>query len=96
MTGGPNGPGLTPQKTLIPAEKMLRLLEIFLRKNSSPFISKLVRVRDSNVYILLVVTIKPYNFYSCHFLLRPLLSDIFAGPFHRAKTTSQGRTVSSS
>ena len=73
---------------------MLRLLDIFLRKNSSPFISKLVRVRDSNVYILLVVTIKPYNFYSWHFLLRPLLSDIFAGPFHRAKTMSQGRTVS--
>ena len=37
MTGGPNGPGLTPQKPLILAEKMLRLLEIFLRKNSSPF-----------------------------------------------------------
>ena len=82
-----------PTKTLILAEKMLRLLEIFLRKNSSPFFSKLVRVRYSNVYILLVVTIKPCNFCSWHFLLRPLLSEIFAGLFHRAKTTAQGWTV---
>ena len=36
MVGGPNGPGLTPQKPLIFGEKMLRLLEIFLGKNSSP------------------------------------------------------------
>ena len=31
-------------------EKMLRFLEILLVKNSSPFFSKLVRVRDSNFY----------------------------------------------
>ena len=83
------------KKSLFLAEKMLRLLEIFLRKNSSPFFSKLVRVRDSNVYILLVVTTKPCNFYSWHFLLRPLLSEIFAGPFHRAKMIEQGETVCS-
>ena len=72
---------------------MLRLLEFFCGKNSSPIFSELVRARASNPFILLVGTIKPCNFYYQHFLLRPLLSEIFAGPFHRAKTTSQGRTV---
>ena len=63
MVGGPNGPGLTPQKPLFLAEKMLRLLEIFLRKNSSPIFSELVRARASHPYILLIGAIKPYNFY---------------------------------
>ena len=42
---------------------MLRLLEFFGGKNSSPLFSKLVRARDSNPFILLVGTIKPYNLY---------------------------------
>jgi len=63
MVGGPNGPGLTPQKTLIFGEKMLRLFEFFWEKNSSPIFSTLVRARASHPYILLVGTIKPYNFY---------------------------------
>ena len=63
MVGGPNGPGLTPQKTSNFGKKMLRLLEIFWGKNSSPIFSELVRARASHPYILLVGTIKPYNFY---------------------------------
>ena len=93
MVGGPNGPGLTPQKTSNFWRKKLRLLEFFWEKNSSPIFSKLVRARAINPFILLVGTIKPCNFYSQHFLFRPFLSKIFAGPFHRAKTMSQGRTV---
>ena len=63
MVGGQNGPYVTPQKNpLFFIEKMLRLLEIFLVKNSSPFFSKLVRVRVPNLYILLIGAIKPYNF----------------------------------
>ena len=42
---------------------MLRLLEFFGGKNSSPIFSKLVRARDSNPFILLVGTIKPYILY---------------------------------
>ena len=61
MVGGQNGPGVTPQKTSFFIEKMLRLLEIFMVKNSSPFYSKLVRVRGPKHYILLIGTIKPYN-----------------------------------
>ena len=72
---------------------MLRFLEFFWGKNSSPIFSKLVRARAINPFILLVGNIKPYNFYSYHFLFRPFLSKIFAGPFHRAKTMSQGRNV---
>ena len=72
---------------------MLRLLEFFGGKNSSPIFSKLVIARDSNPFTLLVGTIKPYNLYYWHFSLRTFLSEIFAGPFHRAKTVSQGRTV---
>ena len=63
MVGGPNGPGLTPQKALIFEEKMLRLFEVFLGKNSSPIFSTLVRARASSPCTLLVGTIKPYNFY---------------------------------
>ena len=44
-------------------EKIPRLLELFGGKNLSPIFSKLVRARDSNPFILLVGTIKPYNFY---------------------------------
>ena len=72
---------------------MLRLLEFFGGKNSSPIFSKLVRARDSNPFILLVGTIKPYNLYYQHFLLRPFLGEIFAVPFHRAKMIEQGETV---
>ena len=72
---------------------MLRLLEIFWGKNSSPIFSELVRARASHPYILLVGTIKPYNFYYQHFLLRPFLSKIFTGPFHRAKMIEQSKTV---
>ena len=94
MVGGPNGPGLTPQKTLFFGEKMLtRLLEFFWGKNSSPVFSKLVRARASNPFRLLVGTIKPCNLYYYHFLLRLFLSEIFAGPFHRAKMIEQGETV---
>ena len=46
------------KKPLFFIEKMLRLLEIFMVKNSSPFFSKLVRVRGPNHYILLIGTIK--------------------------------------
>ena len=63
MVGGPNGPGLTPQKALIFEEKMLRLFEFFGGKNSSPIFSTLVRARASSPCTLLVGTIKPYNFY---------------------------------
>ena len=93
MVGGPNGPGLTPQKALIFEEKMLRLFEVFLGKNSSPIFSTQVRARASSPCTFLVGTIYPYNFYYQHFSLRTFLSEIFAGPFHRAKTVSQGRTV---
>ena len=82
-----------PQKAMIFEEKMLRLFEVFLGKNSSPIFSTLVRARASSPCTLLVGTIKPYNFYYWHFSLRTFLSEIFAGPFHRAKTMSQGRTV---
>ena len=51
------------KKPQIFGEKMLRLLEFFGGKNSSPIFSKLVRARDSNPFILLVGTIKPYNLY---------------------------------
>ena len=37
--------------------------------------------------------IKPYNFYYWHFLLRSLVSEIFAGPFHQAKAASSSFTV---
>ena len=46
MVIGPNGPGLTPQKPIFIAEKMLRILEIFLGKYSSPFSSTLERVKS--------------------------------------------------
>ena len=72
---------------------MLRLLEIFFLKNSSPFFLKPWRVRASNINILLIGAIKHYNFFYCHFLLRPFLSKIFAGPFHQAKAESSSRTV---
>ena len=72
---------------------MLRLLDIFWVKNSRPFFSKLVRVRASNLYTLLIGIIKPYHYYYMYFLLRSLVSEIFAGPFHRAKMIEQGKTV---
>ena len=43
------------KKPLFFIEKMLRLLEIFMVKKSSPFFSKLVRVRGPNHYILLIL-----------------------------------------
>ena len=93
MVGGPNGPGLTPQKISIFLGKMLRPFEFFWEKNPSPIFSTLVRARTSSLCILLIVIIKPYNFYYLHFLLRPFLSEIFAGPFHREKMIEQGKTV---
>ena len=72
---------------------MLRLLEFIGGKNSSLIFSKLVRARDSNPFLRLVGTIKPYNLYYRHFLLRPFLSKIFGGLFHRAKMIEQGETV---
>ena len=84
-----------PPKTQFFKEKMLRLLEYFWGKNSSPIFSRLVRARASSLCILLVGTIKPYFYYQ-HFLLRPFLSEIFGGPFHRAKMIEQGETVFSS
>ena len=93
MIGLSNGPGLTPQKPLFFGEKILRLLEIFWVKNSRPFFSKLVRVRAFNHYTLLIGIIKPYHYYYRYFLLRSLVSEIFAGPFHQAKTVSSSFTV---
>ena len=84
---------LPPKKTQFCEEKMLRLLEIFFLKNSSPFFLKPWRVRASNLIILLIGAIKHYNFFYCHFLLRPFLSEMFAGPFHQAKAESSSRTV---
>ena len=49
------------KKTLIFGEKKLRLLEVFLGKNSSPIFSKPVRVRAFKLSILLVDNIKPCN-----------------------------------
>ena len=72
---------------------MLRIQEIFWVKNSSPFFSKLVRVRASNLYTLLIGIIKPYHYYYMYFLLRSLVSEIFAGPFHQAKALSSSFTV---
>ena len=88
-----NGPGFTPQKTQFFEEKMLRLFKIFFLKNSSPFFLKPWRVGASNINILLIGAIKNYNFFYCHFLLRPFLSKIFAGPFHQAKAESSSRHV---
>ena len=72
---------------------MLRLLKIFLLKNSSPFFSLLVRVRASKLDTLLIGIIKPYNFYYWYFLLRLLVREIFAGPFQQAKIVSSSITV---
>ena len=72
---------------------MLRLFEFFGGKNSSPIFSTLVRARASSPCILFVGTIKAFNFYYLHFLLRPFLSKIFAGPFHMEKMIEQGKTV---
>ena len=93
MIGLSNGPGFTPKKPQFFKEKMLRLLDIFFLKNSSPFFLKPWRVRTSNLNILLIGAIKHYNFFYCHFLLRPFLSEMFAGPFHQAKAESSSRTV---
>ena len=93
MIGLSNGPGLTPQKPLFLVEKMLRLLDIFLVKNSRPFFSKLVRVRASNLFTLLIGIIKPYHYYYRYFLLRSLVREIFVGPFHQAKAVSSSFTV---
>ena len=81
------------KKPLFFIEKMLRLLEIFLIKNSSPFFSKLVRDRDPNHYILLMGTIKPYNICYVHFWLRLFLSEIFDDPFHQTKKAETNKTV---
>ena len=59
----PTEQDLLHKKPQIFGEKMLRLLEFFGGKNSSPIFSKLVRARAINPFILLVGTIKPYNFY---------------------------------
>ena len=80
------------KKTLFFIEKMLRLLEIFFIKNSSPFFSKLVRVRGPNHYILLIVSIKPYNICYVHFWLRLFLSEIFDDPFHQTKKGETNKT----
>ena len=64
-------------------------------KNSSPFFSKLVRVRASNLFTLLIGIIKPYHYYYWYFLLRSLVGEIFAGPFHQAKVVSSSFTVAS-
>ena len=93
MVGGQNGPSVTPQKTSIFHRKMLRLLEIFLVKNSSPFFSKLVRVRGPNHHIFLIGTIKPCNICYWHFLLRSFLSEIFDDPFHQTKKGEANKTV---
>ena len=81
------------KKPLFFIEKMLRLLEIFLVKNSSPFFSKLVRVRSPNHYILLIGTIKPYNICYWHFLIRSFLREIFNDPFHQTNMDETNKTV---
>ena len=62
-------------------------------KNSGPFFSKLVRVRASNLFTLLIGIIKPYHYYYWYFLLRSLVGEIFAGPFHQAEAVSSSFTV---
>ena len=47
----------------------------------------------SKLDTLLIGIIKPYNFYYRHFLLRSLVSEIFAGPFHQAKVASSSFPV---
>ena len=71
---------------------MLRLLDILWLKNSRPFFSKLVRVKASNLYTLLIGIIKPYHYYYMYFLLRSLVSEIFAGLFYQAKAVSSSFT----
>ena len=75
--------------------KILRLLGKKLVKNSSPFFSKLVRVRASNLFTLLIGIIKPYHYYYWYFLLRSLVGEMFAEPFHQAKVVSSSFTVQS-
>ena len=90
MVGGPNGPGLTPQKTSNFWRKKLRLLEFFWEKNSSPIFSKLVRARAINPFILLVGTTKPCNFYHIRSTFCADHSSVkFTSTFHGAKSTSQ-------
>ena len=86
---------LPPKKPQFFEEKMLRLLEIFLVKNSSPFFSILVRVRGPNHNILLIGTVKPHNICYWHFLLRSFLSEIFDDPFHQTKKGETNKTVPS-
>ena len=68
-------------------------MEIFWLKNTSPFFSILVRVRVSNFYTLLIGIIKSHHCYYWYFLLRSLVSKIFAGPFHQSKALSSSFTV---
>ena len=52
-----------------------------------------MRVRASNLFTLLIGIIKPYHYYYWYFLLRSLVGEIFAGPFHQAKVVSSSFTV---
>ena len=72
---------------------MLRLLEFFGEKNSSPIFSTMVRARASSPCTLLIGTIKPYNICYWHFLLRSFLSEIFDDPFHQTKKGETNKTV---
>ena len=53
--------------------KCLEFWSFFWGNNSSPFFSKMVRIRASNFYRLLIGTINPHNFYYMHFWLRSSL-----------------------
>ena len=68
------------KKSLIFGEKMVRFLEFFGEKNSSPVFSKPVRARAFKFSILLVGNIKPCNLYYYHFLLIPPPCNILAVP----------------
>ena len=52
-----------------------------------------MRVRASNLFTLLIGIIKPYHYYYWYFLLRSLVGEIFAGPFHQAEVVSSSFTV---
>ena len=91
--GFPMAQVLPPKNLNFLKKKCLDFSWFFFLKNSSPFFLKPWRVGTSNINILLIGAIKNYNFFYCHFLLRPFLSEIFIGPLHQAKAESSSRTV---
>ena len=56
-------------------------------------ITKLVRVRGPNHYIVLMGTKQPCNICYWYFLLRSCLSEVFDDPFHQTKKGETNKTV---